>query len=207
MEVEPRRSSRGCSSGLEPFVEKDWAVTAGPQLGRSYDHHACVRCPGVVRAPRRTESQSATIRLPLPRRGAHAELQMSSKPRRERWRRSRAPLRMPLGATVTPAWPVPADSLRWDATRSSSTVWISACCALSAGARLESAEAWVLTGMPKCLSRRYPSRRATSALVSLIAAAATLSSKCDTDPVPGIGRIEGDRARSQASTICRGVAS
>ena len=48
---------------------------------------------------------------------------------------------------------------------------------------------------------------ATSALVSLIAAAATLSSKCDTDPVPGIGRIEGDRARSQASTICRGVAS
>lgn len=42
---------------------------------------------------------------------------------------------------------------------------------------------------------------------SLIAAAATLSSRCDTDPVPGIGRIDGDRASSQASTICRGVTS
>jgi hypothetical protein len=47
---------------------------------------------------------------------------------------------------------------------------------------------------------------ATSAGVRLIAAAATLSSRCDTDPVPGIGRIEGDRASSQASTICRGEA-
>jgi hypothetical protein len=49
-------------------------------------------------------------------------------------------------------------------------------------------------------------REATSAEVRLIAAAATLSSRCDTDPVPGIGRIEGDRACSQASTICRGEA-
>jgi hypothetical protein len=32
-------------------------------------------------------------------------------------------------------------------------------------------------------------------MVSLIAGAATLASRCDTDPVPGIGRIEGDRAR------------
>src|SRR5215213_7288279 len=49
-------------------------------------------------------------------------------------------------------------------------------------------------------------REATSAGVRLIAAAATLFSRCDTDPVPGIGRIEGDRASSQASTICRGEA-
>ena len=49
-------------------------------------------------------------------------------------------------------------------------------------------------------------REATSAGVRLIAAAATLSSRCDTEPVPGIGRIEGDRASSQASTICRGEA-
>ncbi len=46
----------------------------------------------------------------------------------------------------------------------------------------------------------------TSAGVSLIPAAATFSSKWITDPVPGIGRIAGDRASSQASTICRGVA-
>jgi GT2 family glycosyltransferase len=41
---------------------------------------------------------------------------------------------------------------------------------------------------------------ATSAGVSSIATAATLSPRWDTDPVPGIGRIDGDRASSQAST-------
>ena len=47
---------------------------------------------------------------------------------------------------------------------------------------------------------------ATSAVVSLIPAAAMLSLRCTTDPVPGVGRIDGDLASSQASTICRGVA-
>jgi hypothetical protein len=47
----------------------------------------------------------------------------------------------------------------------------------------------------------------TSLVVSLSPAEATLCSRCDTEPVPGISRIDGDRARSQASTICRGVAS
>jgi hypothetical protein len=70
--------------------------------------------------------------------------------------------------------------------------------------RLESAEAPIPTG---AVSQPLSVTEATSAMVSLIAAAATLASRCDTDPVPGIGRIEGDRASNQASTICRVVAS
>jgi len=42
---------------------------------------------------------------------------------------------------------------------------------------------------------------ATSAGVSLMAAAPVFSSTCATEPVPGIGSIAGDRASSQASTI------
>jgi hypothetical protein len=37
--------------------------------------------------------------------------------------------------------------------------------------------------------------------------AATLASACPGDPVPGIGSTCGDLASSQASTICRGLAS
>jgi len=61
--------------------------------------------------------------------------------------------------------------------------------------------------VPGAVSQLLSVTEATSAMVSLIAAAATLASRCDTDPVPGIGRIEGDRASNQASTICRVVAS
>src|SRR5690242_4267857 len=50
-------------------------------------------------------------------------------------------------------------------------------------------------------------RLVTSAAERVIEAAAMFSSRCDTEPVPGIGRIDGDRASIHASTICLGVAS
>ena len=37
--------------------------------------------------------------------------------------------------------------------------------------------------------------------------AATFSSRCSTEDVPGIGSITGERASSHASAICAGVAS
>jgi len=46
----------------------------------------------------------------------------------------------------------------------------------------------------------------TSSRDSSTEAAATLSSRCGTDPVPGMGRIDGERASSQASTTWCGVA-
>ena len=65
------------------------------------------------------------------------------------------------------------------------------------------AEAVQVAGAQRALSVT----EATSLAVSLSPAASRLCSRCDTDPVPGIGRIDGDRASSHASTICRGVAS
>lgn len=50
----------------------------------------------------------------------------------------------------------------------------------------------------------------TSAGASLIAAAATLSSRCSTDPVPGIGKIDGNRASNSGNDYLprgRGVAA
>jgi hypothetical protein len=40
-----------------------------------------------------------------------------------------------------------------------------------------------------------------------MSSAATFSSRCSTDDVPGIGNITAERASSQASAICAGVAS
>jgi hypothetical protein len=44
-----------------------------------------------------------------------------------------------------------------------------------------------------------------SSRLSSMAAAATFCSACPGEPVPGIGRIAGEMASSQASTICRSV--
>src|SRR5207253_3033523 len=51
------------------------------------------------------------------------------------------------------------------------------------------------------------SSEASSSGVSCTWAAATFSSRWATDPVPGIGRIAGEWARSQASATWAGVAS
>jgi hypothetical protein len=49
--------------------------------------------------------------------------------------------------------------------------------------------------------------RASSSAVSSSSAAATFSSRCSTELVPGIGSITGARASSQANATCPGVAS
>lgn len=94
----------------------------GPDLGRSADGHARVRCGRLVlRAPGPPESASASLRHLAHDDASTRRSLTSSKPRPQRWRRSPRPLRLTPAPTTTRAWPMPTASSAWAATKSSST--------------------------------------------------------------------------------------